>query len=341
MKALVKLEAKPGIWMTDVPKPKVGPHEVLIKTHKTSICGTDVHIYKWDSWAQRTVPVPLVIGHEFVGEIAELGSDVSGLKIGQRVSGEGHLVCETCPNCRMEKRHLCMHTQGIGYHAPGCFAEYFVLPAKNVFVLPDSISDDLAAIFDPYGNAIHTALQFDLVAEDVLITGAGPIGIMGAVIALKAGARNVVITDVNEYRLDLARKMGVTHAININKTTVEEVIKKLSIEYGFTVGMEMSGHPSGLKTMLENVRHGGKIALLGIFPTEVAINWDLVIFKMLTLQGVYGREIFSTWYKMVHLVESGLDLMPLITHRFSADDFQKGFDVMLSGQSGKVILDWQ
>lgn len=340
MKALVKREAKPGIWMENVPVPKAGAHEVLIKTRKTSICGTDVHIYKWDSWAQRTVPIPLIIGHEFMGEIVEVGKDIKHLKVGQRVSGEGHLVCNTCPNCRMENRHLCMHTKGVGYHSSGCFAEYFTLPAENVFVLPDSISDELAAIFDPYGNAVHTALQFSPVAEDVLITGAGPLGIMGGVIALKAGARNVVITDINDYRLDLAKKMGISHAININTVSVEETIKKLSIEYGFTVGMEMSGHPNGLKTMLENIRHGGKIALLGIFPSEVAINWDLVIFKMLTLQGIYGREMFSTWYKMVHLIESGLNLLPLITHRFSVDDFQKGFDAMCSGQSGKVILDW-
>lgn len=340
MKALVKREAKPGLWIEDIEKPSLGNHEVLIKTHKTSICGTDIHIYKWDSWAQRTVPVPMVIGHEFMGEIAELGKDVKHLTVGQRVCGEGHIICEQCVNCRMGKKHLCVNTMGLGYDCPGCFAEYFAFPADNVFLLPPTISDDEGAIFDPYGNAVHTALTFNLVTQDVLITGAGPIGIMAAAIAIQAGARNVVVTDINEYRLDLAKKMGVKHAINITKTSLEDVMSNLSITDGFTVGLEMSGHPNGLTTLLEKVRHGGNIAILGIFPQEVAINWDLVIFKMLTLKGIYGREIFSTWYQMVHLLESGLNLKPIITHRFPVDDFQKGFDVMLSGKSGKVILDW-
>lgn len=340
MKGLIKKERDVGIWMEDVSMPTFGDNDVLIKTKKTSICGTDVHIYKWDAWAQKTVPTPLIIGHEFMGTIAEVGKNVKHLKPGLRVSGEGHIVCNECPGCRMGKKHLCMNVRGLGYHSSGCFAEYFVLPADNVFILPESISDDLAAIFDPYGNAVHTALSFSLVGEDVLITGAGPIGIMAAAIAQKAGARHVVITDVNDYRLDLAKKMGIIHTVNVAKTSVEEVIKNLSITHGFTVGLEMSGHPDGLKTLLEKVRHGGKIALLGILPPGTAIDWDLVIFKMLEIKGIYGREIFSTWYQMVHLIESGLDLTPMITHHFAVDDFEKGFEVMLSGKAGKVILDW-
>jgi threonine 3-dehydrogenase len=340
MKGLVKKEPALGLWMEDVPMPQMGDNDVLIKTHKTSICGTDVHIYKWDKWAQKTIPVPMVIGHEFMGEVADIGKNVQGLKIGDRVCGEGHITCNYCPNCRMGKKHLCMHTKGLGVTRPGCFAEYFVLPGENIFVLPSTISDDTAAIFDPYGNAVHTALSFELTGEDVLITGAGPIGIMAAAIARKAGARNVVVTDLNEYRLDLARQMGATQVVNINTTSLEDVMKAIGIEYGFTVGLEMSGFPNGLSTLLEKVQHGGRIALLGILPPGTAIDWDLVIFKMLTLKGIYGREIFSTWYKMVHLLESGLDLSPLITHHFPATEFQKGFDTMLSGQSGKVILDW-
>lgn len=340
MKALVKKERTPGLWMEDVPMPQIGDQDVLIKTRKTSICGTDVHIYKWDAWAQKTIPVPMVVGHEFMGEIAEVGKSVKGLTVGQRVCGEGHIVCGQCPNCRMGQKHICMNTKGLGVNRPGCFAEYFVLPAENVFPLPDTIPDDVAAIFDPYGNAVHTALSFDLVGEDVLITGAGPIGIMAVGIAKKAGARNVVITDLNDYRLNLARQMGATAAVNITKSSLQDTMKALNIHHGFTVGLEMSGHPQGLTALLENLRHGGKIALLGILPPHTTIDWDLVIFKMLTLKGIYGREIFSTWYKMVHLLESGLDLSPVITHHYSIDDFQKGFDIMLSGQSGKVILNW-
>lgn len=340
MKALVKRERAPGIWMEEVPPPVIGPNDVLIKIHKTSICGTDIHIYNWDAWAQKTVPVPLVIGHEFVGEIAEIGANVKNLKIRQRVCGEGHIVCNQCVNCRMGKRHLCMNVRGVGYHSTGCFAEYFALPAENVFVLPPTISDDIGAIFDPYGNAVHTAMTFPLTTEDVLITGAGPVGLMSAAVALKAGARNVVITDINDYRLNLAKKIGVTRALNVKSASLKSVIQELRLDGGFTVGFEMSGNANGLATLLEHVRHGGNIALLGIFPQSVAIDWDRVIFKMLTLKGIYGREIFTTWYQMVHLVESGLDLTPLITHRFSCDDFQKGFDVMLSGNAGKVLLDW-
>lgn len=340
MKGLVKKEGKPGLWMEEVPMPVLGPADVLIKTRKTSICGTDIHIYKWDEWAQKTIPVPMVVGHEFMGEVAEVGSQVKNIHVGDRVSGEGHVTCGQCPNCKIGKKHVCMHTKGLGVNRPGCFAEYFSIPAENVFVLPHFIQDDHAAIFDPYGNAVHTALSFPLVGEDVLITGAGPIGIMAAAIAKKAGARNVVITDLNDYRLDLAKKMGVTHAINIATTNIEDVMRVLRISYGFTVGLEMSGHGNGLNTLLEKVRHGGNIALLGILPPGTAIDWDLVIFKMLTIKGIYGREIFSTWHQMVHLIESGLDLSPVITHHFSADEFEKGFQAMLTGQSGKVILNW-
>lgn len=340
MKGLVKKERTVGLWMEEVPMPEVGDHEVLIKTRKTSICGTDLHIYKWDAWAQKTIPVPMVVGHEFMGEIAALGKNVKGLKEGDRVCGEGHIVCGQCPNCRMGRKHVCMHTKGLGVNRPGCFAEYFVLPAENVFPLPASIPDDLGAIFDPYGNAVHTALSFNLVGEDVLITGAGPIGIMAAAVARQAGARHVVVTDLNDYRLNLAKKMGATHAVNIKETSLDAAMCTLGIDYGFTVGLEMSGHPNGLATLTEKVRHGGNIALLGILPPGTSIDWDLVIFKMLTIKGIYGREIFSTWYQMVHLLESGLNLAPIITHQFAIDDYEKGFETMFSGQSGKVILNW-
>lgn len=340
MKGLVKKERTPGIWMEDVPMPEMGDHEVLIKTRKTSICGTDLHIYKWDAWAQKTIPVPMVIGHEFMGEIASFGKHVKGLKKGDRVCGEGHIVCGQCPNCRMGRKHVCMHTQGIGVNRPGCFADYFVLPAENIFPLPDSISDDLGAIFDPYGNAVHTALSFDLAGEDVLITGAGPIGIMAAAIARHCGARHVIITDLNDYRLDLAKKLGATQTVNIANTSLDDVLQALGLPYGCTVGLEMSGHPNGLITLTEKIQHGGKIALLGILPPGTTIDWDLVIFKMLTIKGIYGREIFSTWYKMVNLLEGGLNLPPVITHHFPAEDYEKGFQILFSGQSGKVILDW-
>lgn len=340
MKAIVKKEAKPGLWMEKVQTPKVGPNDVLIKTRKTSICGTDLNIYKWDPWAQKNVPVPLIIGHEFVGEIAELGSNIKHLKVGTRVSGEGHIVCNVCPNCRMGKKHVCVNVRGLGYHISGCFADYFTMPAENVFELPSFITDDVAAIFDPYGNAVHTTLAFDLVGEDVLITGAGPIGIMAAGIAKKAGAKNIVITDMNDYRLDLARQMGATETVNIKTSSLETVMKKLHIHDGFTVGLEMSGHPNGLNTQMEKVMHGGKVALLGILPPGTAIDWDLVIFKMLTIKGIYGREIFSTWYKMISLIEMGLDLKPVITHHLPVMDYEEGFQAMLSGKCGKVVLNW-
>lgn len=340
MRGLVKKEKSRGLWMEDLAIPKVGDHDVLIKTRKTSICGTDLHIYNWDDWAQKTIPIPMVIGHEFMGEIADIGREVKGLKVGTRVCGEGHIVCGHCPPCRMGKKHLCMNTKGLGVHRPGCFSDYFTLPAENIFILPDTIQDDVGSIFDPYGNAVHTALSFDLVGEDVLVTGAGPIGIMAAAVAKKAGARHVVITDLNDYRLELAKKMGISAAVNINKASLQEVVESLNIYDGFTVGLEMSGSPQGLSTLLEMAQNGAKIALLGILPAHTAIDWNFVIFKMLNLKGIYGREIFSTWYKMIHLLENGLDLTPLVTHYFPIDQYEKGFEVMFLGESGKVILDW-
>ncbi len=340
MKALVKKHRTPGLWLEEMAIPEVKEDEVLIKTRYTSICGTDVHIYKWDEWAQKTVPTPMVIGHEFVGDIAKLGKNVKDLSVGMRVSGEGHIICGQCSPCRKGHKHLCLHTKGLGYHIPGCFADYFTLPAENVVVLPDSISDPVAAILDPYGNATHTALSFDLVGEDVLITGAGPLGIMAAAIARQVGARHVVVTDFNEYRLELARRMGATRAINIGKESLAKVRQELKIEEGFNVGLEMSGSGEALNTLIESTQNGAKIALLGLLPSNAAIDWQKVIFKMLTIKGIYGREIFSTWYKMIHMLESGLDLLPLITHQFAVDDYEEGFKAMFSGQSGKVILKW-
>jgi len=340
MKALVKKTPAPGLSLEKVPIPSIGDDDVLIKIRKSAICGTDVHIYKWDAWAQKTIPVPMTVGHEFMGEIVKLGKNVKGLQVGNRVCGEGHLVCNTCPPCRKGKKHLCMNTIGVGVKRPGSFAEFLSLPAENVFVLPSSVPDDIAALFDPYGNAVHTALSFPLAAEDVLITGAGPIGIMAAAIAKHAGARNVVITDINEYRLNLAHKMGATCTINVAQQSLTEVARKIGVTHGFTVGLEMSGSPKGLSSMLEAMQPGGKIALLGILPPNTIIDWDLVIFKMLELKGIYGREIFNTWYQMVHLLEGGLNLEPVITHQFPIDDYEKGFEAMISGQSGKVILDW-
>jgi threonine 3-dehydrogenase len=327
--------------MTEVPLPEVGHNDVLVKIRKTAICGTDIHIWKWDEWAQKTIPVPMHVGHEYVGEIVDLGQEVRGFAIGDRVSGEGHITCGFCRNCRAGRRHLCRNTSGIGVNRPGCFADFLVIPAFNAFKIPDNISDDLAAIFDPYGNATHTALSFPLVGEDVLITGAGPIGIMAAAIARHVGARHVVITDVNDYRLDLARKMGATRAINVARESLKDVMAELGMVEGFDVGMEMSGAPSAFQSLLENMNHGGKVALLGIPPSNTAIDWNQVIFKGLEIKGVYGREMFETWYKMVAMLQSGLDLSPILTHHFPAADFEAGFAAMLSGQSGKVILDWQ
>ncbi|MBS3798305.1 MULTISPECIES: L-threonine 3-dehydrogenase [unclassified Pseudoalteromonas] len=340
MKALSKLKAEKGIWMTDAPKPEVGHNDLLIKIRKTAICGTDVHIYNWDEWAQNTIPVPMVVGHEYVGEVVDMGQEVRGFEIGDRVSGEGHITCGHCRNCRAGRVHLCRNTIGVGVNREGSFAEYLVIPAFNAFKIPDNIPDELASIFDPFGNAVHTALSFDLVGEDVLITGAGPIGIMAAAVAKHVGARNVVITDINEYRLDLAKKMGATRAVNVSQEKLEDVMKELGMTEGFDVGLEMSGVPVAFNSMLNNMNHGGKIAMLGIPPSDMAVDWNQVIFKGLIIKGIYGREMFETWYKMASLIQSGLDISPIITHEFNIDDFQEGFDTMLSGQSGKVILDW-
>lgn len=340
MKAIVKSKPERGLWWEEVPMPVMDEHEVLIKVKKTSICGTDVHIYKWDEWAQKNVPTPMVVGHEFMGHVIAVGSRVKNIKVGQRVSGEGHITCGSCPLCLTGRTHLCPNTFGVGVHVPGCFAEYLVIPEVNVFVLPDDVEDELASIFDPFGNAVHTSLQVSLTAEDVLITGAGPIGIMAVAVAKKAGARNIFITDMNDYRLDLARKMGATCAVNISRESIQEAMVAHKIEHGFTVGMEMSGFAGGLNTLLECSQNGAHIALLGILPSDTNIDWDLVIFKMLTLQGIYGREIFKTWNQMTHLLQSGLDLKPIITHRYPAHEFEKGFEAMHSGKCGKVILSW-
>ncbi|MCE9871431.1 L-threonine 3-dehydrogenase [Hafnia alvei] len=340
MKALSKLKAEEGIWMTDVPKPELGHNDIMIKIRKMAICGTDVHIYNWDEWSQKTIPVPMVVGHEYVGEIVAIGQEVTGYKIGERVSGEGHITCGHCRNCRGGRTHLCRNTTGVGVNRTGAFAEYLVIPAFNAFKIPDNIPDELAAIFDPFGNAVHTALSFDLVGEDVLVSGAGPIGIMAAAVCKHVGARNVVITDVNEYRLDLARKMGVTRAVNVSKENLTDVMNELGMTEGFDVGLEMSGAPPAFRAMLSTMNHGGKIAMLGIPPSDMAIDWNQVIFKGLFIKGIYGREMFETWYKMAALLQSGLDLSPIITHQFGIYDFQKGFDAMRSGQSGKVVLSW-
>jgi threonine 3-dehydrogenase len=326
--------------MDDVPEPEGGPNDLIIQLKKTAICGTDVHIYKWDEWAQRTIPVPMTIGHEFMGEVVEVGSAISGFKVGDRVSGEGHITCGFCRNCRAGRRHLCTDTVGVGVNRNGAFAEYLSLPAFNAFKLKDEIPDEWASIFDPFGNAVHTALSFDLIGEDVLITGAGPIGCMAVAICKHVGARNVVITDINDYRLDLARKMGASRAVNVTQESLSDVMDELNINVGFDVGLEMSGNQSAFNQMLDLMIHGGRVALLGILPQSTAINWDHVIFKGLFLKGIYGREMFETWYKMSTLIQSGLDLGPMITHRYGVLDFQEGFQMMSSGQSGKVILDW-
>ncbi len=340
MKALSKLHAEPGIWMIDAPEPVFGHNDLLIKIRKTAICGTDMHIYHWDEWSQNTIAVPMIVGHEYVGEVVDIGQEVRGFSKGDRVSGEGHITCGHCRNCRAGRVHLCRNTIGVGVNRQGAFAEYLVIPAYNAFKIPDNISDDLAAIFDPFGNAVHTALSFNLTGEDVLITGAGPIGIMAAAVAKHVGARHVVVTDVNDYRLELATKMNATRVVNVAKESIKEVMSELGMTEGFDVGMEMSGVPSAFTSMLENMNHGGKIAMLGIPSKEMAIDWNQVIFKGLELKGIYGREMFETWYKMASLIQSGLDLTPMLTHQFDIGDFETGFQVMASGQSGKVILNW-
>ncbi|WP_019938190.1 L-threonine 3-dehydrogenase [Bordetella sp. FB-8] len=341
MKALSKLAPAAGLTLTTVEKPEVGHNDVLIKIKKTAICGTDIHIWKWDDWARKTIPLPMHVGHEYVGHIVAMGQEVRGFEIGDRVSGEGHITCGFCRNCRAGRRHLCRNTVGVGVNRPGAFAEYLVIPAFNAFKIPDGISDDLAAIFDPFGNATHTALSFNLVGEDVLITGAGPIGVMAVAIARHVGARNVVITDVNDYRLDLARRMGATRVVNVARENLQDVMQDLHMTEGFDVGLEMSGVPAAFTSMLEHMNHGGKIALLGIPPAQTAIDWNQVIFKGLEIKGIYGREMFETWYKMVAMLQSGLDLSPIITHHYPVAQYEAGFNAMLSGQSGKVILDWE
>jgi threonine 3-dehydrogenase len=340
VRALVKAKAEPGIWMQDVPVPEIGPNDVLIKVRKASICGTDIHIWNWDAWSQKTIKVPMVIGHEFMGEIARLGAEVTGFQVGDRVSGEGHITCGHCRNCRAGKRHLCRNTLGLGVNRPGCFAEYVALPAFNVFRVPKEIPDEIASFFDPLGNAVHTALSFDLVGEDVLITGAGPIGVMAAAISRHVGARHVVVTDVNPFRLELARKLGATQAVDVRSQTLGDVMRSLGMTEGFDVGMEMSGNAQAFRDLLGVMNHGGRVAILGIPPSEVSIDWNQVIFKGLVLKGVYGREMFETWYKMVAMLQSGLDVAPVVTHRFPAAQYAEAFEAMRSGQSGKVVLDW-
>ncbi len=369
MKALVKKKREVGVWLDDVPIPTIGINDVLIKVLRTGICGTDLHIYKWDAWAQTTIPVPLVIGHEFVGAIVEVGSNVKDFHVGEIVSGEGHVVCGRCRNCLAGRRHLCKDTQGVGVNRPGAFAEYIALPFSNVWVheargegggtrgeensphaphpssltlapRPSSLTRDIQSIFDPYGNAVHTALSFDLLGEDVLITGAGPIGCMAAAIVKHAAARHVVVTDMNPYRLELAKKLGATRVVDVRAEALKDVQKELGMREGFDVGLEMSGNGAAFRDMLANMAHGGKIAILGIPDREIAIDWNLVIFNMLTLKGIYGREMYETWYYMTVMLQSGLDISPIVTHRFGWQDFQKGFDAMLSGDCGKVVLTW-
>jgi threonine 3-dehydrogenase len=341
MRALVKSRAERGLWIEDVPKPTIGINDVLIHVQLTGICGTDLHIFEWDDWAKKTIPVPLVIGHEFVGEIAEVGSNVSDFKPGMIVSGEGHVVCGLCRNCLAGRRHLCAHSKGVGVGRPGAFAEYIVLPMTNIWRHSSKVPLEIASIFDPFGNAVHTALQFPVLGEDVLITGAGPIGLMAAAVVRHAGARYVVISDLIPERLKLAEKMGVTRAIDPRKTPLEQVQKELGMQEGFDVGLEMSGNPAAFRSMLGNMSHGGRIAMLGIPNQEMSINWNEVIFNMLTLKGIYGREMYETWYKMTVMLESGLDISPVITHRLKWQEYEKGFDAMRTGQCGKVILDWR
>jgi threonine 3-dehydrogenase len=341
MKALVKSKAKRGLWLEDIPEPTIGINDVLVRVKYAGICGTDVHIYQWDEWAQKTIPVPMAIGHEFVGEIVGVGSNVSDFFPGDIVSGEGHVVCGRCRNCLAGRRHLCASTKGVGVNRPGAFAELIALPMTNIWRHDPNINQEVAAIFDPFGNAVHTALSFPVLGEDVLITGAGPIGIMAIPVVRHAGARHIVITDMNPYRLDLSRKMGATLAVNPNETPLSEVQKQLGMSEGFDVGLEMSGNPLALRDMIVNMSHGGKIAMLGIPAKEMQIDWRTVIFNMLTIKGIYGREMYETWYKMTVMLQSGVDISPVITHRFAYNEFEKGFEAMVSGQTGKVILDWR
>ena len=341
MKALVKKKREPGLWLEEVPVPEVGINDVLIEVLRTGICGTDVHIYNWDAWAQKTIPVPMVVGHEFVGRIVAVGDNVHDFHEGELVSGEGHVVCGRCRNCLAGRRHLCKDTKGVGVNRPGAFAEYLSLPMTNVWVHDPNVPRDIAAIFDPFGNAVHTALQFELLGEDVLVTGCGPIGCMAVAIARHAAARYVVATDVNPYRLELAKKMGATRVVDVRKEKLADVQNELGMKEGFDVGLEMSGNPAAFRDMLANMAHGGKISMLGIPSEEMAIDWNTVVFNMLTIKGIYGREMYETWYKMTVMLQSGLDISPVVTHRFGYQEFQKGFDAMRSGQSGKVVLTWK
>ncbi|MHB1078533.1 MAG: L-threonine 3-dehydrogenase [Prosthecobacter sp.] len=340
MKALVKARSERGLWLQDVPEPQVGINDVLIKVRKTGICGTDLHIYKWDAWAQKTIPVPMVVGHEFVGEVVAVGSNVNDFHPGEIVSAEGHVVCGRCRNCLAGRRHLCKDTVGIGVNRTGAFAEYISVPMTNVWHHREGVDEEVASIFDPFGNAVHTALAFECLGEDVLITGAGPIGIMAIPVVKHAGARHVVITDVNEYRLNLAREMGATRAVNVSTEKIEDVQKQLGMKEGFDVGLEMSGNAAAFRSMIDNMCHGGKIAMLGIPSEQIAIDWNKVIFNMLTIHGIYGREMYETWYQMSVMLESGLNIKPVITHRFHYTEFEKGFAAMESGNCGKVVLDW-
>jgi len=340
MKALVKKYSKPGIWLDEVPIPEYGPNDVLIKIEKTAICGTDIHIYNWDEWASKTIPVPMVVGHEYVGVVEAFGDNVQDVKVDELVSGEGHITCGYCRNCRAGRRHLCPNTLGVGVNRPGCFAEYLVIPVSNIWHCDKNIDKDVLSIYDPFGNAVHTALSFDVLGEDVLITGAGPIGIMAAAICKHAGARYIVITDVNPFRLKLAEKMGVTKAVDVSKEKLSDVIKDLGMMEGFDVGLEMSGNPKALNDMIDVMFHGGNIALLGILPSDAAVDWNKIVFNGLTLRGIYGRKMFETWYKMQVMVQSGLDVTPVITNRFNYNDYEEAFELMKSGNSGKVILNW-
>ncbi len=341
MKALVKRNPEEGLWLEDVPDPETGINDVLIRVDRTGICGTDVHIYDWDAWAQKTIKVPLVVGHEFVGEVVEVGSNVADFQVGDVVSGEGHVVCGRCRNCLAGRRHLCAHTKGIGVNRPGAFAEYLVLPVTNVWHHAPSIDRDIASIFDPFGNAVHTALSFPVLGEDVLITGAGPIGCMAAAVTKHAGARYVVLTDVNPWRLELARRMGATRVVDVRSERIADVQRELGMSEGFDVGLEMSGNPTAFREMLDNMCHGGKIAMLGIPSAELAIDWNTVVFNMLTIKGIYGREMYETWYKMTVMIQGGLDISPVITHRLHYTQYEQGFAAMKSGESGKVILSWR
>ena len=341
MKALVKSKAEPGLWLEEVPVPEIGINDVLVRVKKASICGTDIHILNWDAWASRTIPVPMVIGHEFMGEIAAVGSNVSDFFPGQQVSGEGHVVCGRCRNCLAGRRHLCAHSSGVGVNRPGAFAEYIALPMTNIWVHKHAIDPEIACVFDPFGNAVHTALAFPVLGEDVLVTGAGPIGIMAAAVARHAGARHVVITDLNPWRLDLARKVGVSLAVDPRGKSLKDVQGELGMTEGFDVGLEMSGNASAFRDMIANMSHGGRIAMLGIPPNEIAIDWNIVIFNMLTIHGIYGREMYETWYQMTVMLESGLDISPVITHRFDYKDYAEAFELMKSGNSGKIVMDWE